>query len=85
MPLHTRLDTLFASITTILVLHDLPMAAGLADCIARLQKGRLMELGRSATVLASPAVRDVFQVEFVTERLEGDRAEIRHMQLIAVE
>lgn len=72
-------------LTTILVLHDLPMAARLADRIALLLKGRLAAIGSSADVLASPAMRDVFQVEFVTERLEGHRVEIRHMQLIAVE
>jgi ABC-type hemin transport system ATPase subunit len=67
------------------VLHDLPMAARLADRIALLLKGRLTAIGSSADVLASPAMRDVFQVEFVTDRLEGDHVEIRHMQLIAGE
>lgn len=70
-------------LTTILVLHDIPMAARLADRIALLQNGHLMALGPSADVLASPAMRDVFQVEFVTERLASDRLEIRSMQLIA--
>jgi iron complex transport system ATP-binding protein len=72
-------------LTTILVLHDLPMAARLADRIALLQNGRLMALGSSADVLASSAMRDVFQVEFVTERITDDRVEIRTMQLIASE
>lgn len=72
-------------LTTILVLHDLPMAARLADRIALLQHGRLMVMGESADVLASPAMRDVFQVEFVTERIADDRVEIRSMQLIAIE
>jgi iron complex transport system ATP-binding protein len=72
-------------LTTILVLHDLPMAARLADRIALLQNGRLTALGSSADVLASPAMRAVFHVEFVAERLEGDRVEIRRMQLIARE
>ena len=70
-------------LTTILVLHDLPMAARLADRIALLQNGRLMAMGSSADVLASHAMRDVFQVEFATERLVGDRVEIRSMQLIS--
>ena len=72
-------------LTTILVLHDLPMAARLTDRIALLQNGRLMALGSSAEVLASSAMRDVFQVEFVTERITDDRVEIRTMQLIASE
>jgi len=72
-------------LTTILVLHDLPMAARLADRIALLQNGRLMAMGESADILGSSAMRDVFQVEFMTERLEGDRIEIRSMQLIARE
>lgn len=72
-------------LTTILVLHDLPMAARLADQIALLQNGRLRALGRSAEVLASHAMRDVFQVDFVTERTGDDRVEIRGMQLLARE
>lgn len=72
-------------LTTILVLHDLPMAARLADRIALLQNGRLMAMGESADILGSRAMRDVFQVEFMTERLEGDRIEIRSMQLIGRE
>ena len=72
-------------LTTILVLHDLPMAARLTDRIALLQNGRLMALGSSAEVLASSAMRDVFQVEFVTERITDERVEIRTMQLIASE
>lgn len=72
-------------LTTILVLHDLPMAARLADRIALLQNGRLMAMGESADILGSSAMRDVFQVEFMTERLEGDRIEIRSMQLIGRE
>jgi iron complex transport system ATP-binding protein len=72
-------------LTTVLVLHDLPMAARLADRVALLQNGRLMAMGESGDVLASPAMREVFQVDFVTERLEGDRVEIRSMHLLASE
>lgn len=72
-------------LTTILVLHDLPMAARLTDRIALLQNGRLMALGSSAEVLASSAMRDVFQVEFMTERIGDGSVEIRSMQLIARE
>jgi len=70
-------------LTTIIVLHDISMAARLVDRIALLQNGRLMALGSGADVLASPAMRAVFQVDFVTERRDGDRVEIRRMQLIA--
>lgn len=72
-------------LTTILVLHDIPMAARLADRIALLLDGRLMAMGESADVLASPAMRDVFQVEFMTERIGANRVEIRGMQLLARE
>jgi iron complex transport system ATP-binding protein len=72
-------------LTTILVLHDLPMAARLADRIALLQNGRLTALGSRADVFASRAMRDVFQVEFVTERIGDDRIEIRSIELIARE
>jgi len=72
-------------LTTILMLHDLPMAARLADRIALLQNGRLMAMGSSAEVIASHAMRDVFQVEFVTERIGDGSVEIRSMQLIARE
>lgn len=78
----TRL-TRARKLTTILVLHDIPMAARLADRIALLQNGHLMALGPGVDVLGSPAMRDVFQVEFVTERLASDRLEIRSMQLTA--
>jgi ABC-type cobalamin transport system ATPase subunit len=63
----------------------MPGAARFADRIALLQNGRLMAMGESADILGSSAMRDVFQVEFMTERLEGDRIEIRSMQLIASE
>lgn len=71
------------SLTTILVLHDIPMAARLADRLALLQNGCLLALGTRADVLVSPAMREAFQVEFLTERLEGDRVRIRGMQLLA--
>ncbi len=70
------------SLTTILVMHDIPMAARLADRIALFQNGRVIAEGGSAEVLASPAMRMVFQVEFVTERLENNRVEIRSLQLL---
>lgn len=67
-------------LTTLLVLHDIPMAARLADRIALLQDGQLVAMGKSADVLASRAMRDVFQVDFQVERLENRHLEIRGMQ-----
>ncbi|KAF0231828.1 MAG: hypothetical protein FD175_389 [Beijerinckiaceae bacterium] len=72
-------------LTTIIVLHDIPMAARLADRLALLRNGTLIALGDRADVLASTAMSEVFQVEFVTQRVAGDRVEIRNMQLLAKE
>ena len=69
------------SLTTILVLHDLPMAARLADKLALLNKGHLIATGECGEVLLSPAMREVFQIEFDTARLETGRIEIRSMHL----
>lgn len=71
------------SLTTILVLHDLPMAARLADRIALLSEGRLIANGESGDVLVSTAMRQAFQVAFDTERLGTGRIEIRGMRLLA--
>lgn len=70
-------------LTTVIVLHDIPLAVRLADHLALLREGRLIALGESADVAASPAMRAVFQVEFVTERLVTGAVEIRHMHLPA--
>ena len=71
------------SLTTILVLHDLPMAMRIADRIALLRDGRLIATGTSRDVLVSGAMRDAFQIEFTTESLCSHRVEIRDMRLIA--
>lgn len=70
------------SLTTILVLHDLPMAARLADKLALLSKGCLIATGKSGEVLLSPAMRDVFQIEFDAAQLETGRIEIRGTRLL---
>lgn len=70
-------------LTTIVVLHDIPMAGRLTDRLALLEGGRLMALGNRADVLASSAMRSVFQVEFVTDRAKDDRVEIHGMRLLA--
>jgi iron complex transport system ATP-binding protein len=70
-------------LTTIIVLHDIPMAARLADRIALLGNGRLVAWGESDDVLAAPAMGDVFQITLKTERLVGNRVEIRGMRLLA--
>lgn len=69
------------SLTTILVMHDLPMAARLADRIALFRNGRLIASGDRAEILTSSAMNQTFQVEFITERVSKDEVAIRWMQL----
>ncbi len=69
-------------LTTIIVMHDLPMAARLADRIALLDAGELVAFGSAGDVFSSPAMRAVFRIEFIT-RKRMDRVEIQRMQLLA--
>ncbi len=51
------------ALTTLIVLHDLPCAARLADRIAILREGRLVAVGTVADVLTAANVRAAFDVE----------------------
>ncbi len=55
--------TVEQGLTTIMVLHDLTVAARHADKVALLSEGRLVSFGKPLEALTINTIRDVFQVE----------------------
>lgn len=58
-----RRITVEQGLTTIMVLHDLTVAARHADKVAVLSEGRLVSFGKPMDALTISTIRDVFQVE----------------------
>ena len=54
--------------TVVASLHDLNLAAGYADRVLVLAKGKVLEVGRPADVLTANRVREAFQVETHIDR-----------------
>nr|MCU0817768.1 ABC transporter ATP-binding protein [Beijerinckiaceae bacterium] len=72
-------------LTTIIVLHDIPMAARLADQVALLKGGKLVRHGLVGDVIASSAMDEAFQIKLITERLESNRVDVLRIDLPARE
>lgn len=64
-------------LTVIAALHDLNHAAMFCDRIAVMKAGRLVALGPPAEVLTVKLIREVFEVEAVVERGDGNTCSIR--------
>jgi iron complex transport system ATP-binding protein len=60
-----------AGMVVVGVIHDLSLAARLADCVWLMHEGRLVASGPSAEVLTPGRVRDVFGVEPVVTAVPG--------------
>lgn len=65
------------NLTVVAALHDLNHAAMFCDRVAVMKAGRLIALGRPADVLTAKLIRDVFEVDAVVERGQGDICSIR--------